>query len=114
MPRVRYLDSSRYAIRGGPVFENEDDEAEVGEDTAERLTARDDFERVETDDEPASEPTTEPADVAAFDADEWLEQDYQTRAERVEAGEVDDHFGKILQVETSETVKDAVDARREA
>jgi len=50
---------------------------------------------------------------SSFDADEWLERDYQDRADLVSSGNVDDHLETILEIETSETVKDAVNERQE-
>ena len=47
-----------------------------------------------------------------FDADEWLERDYLEREQAVRDGNVDEHLGKIKHVETSETVKDAIEERR--
>lgn len=47
-----------------------------------------------------------------FDADDWLEHDYEARASMVESGAMDDHLDAVLQAETSQTVIDAVEARR--
>lgn len=47
-----------------------------------------------------------------WNEDDWLELDYQQRADDVRTGRVDDHLGDIRDVETSETVKGAVEARR--
>lgn len=49
----------------------------------------------------------------AFDVDEWLDQDYQTRADRVNAGDVDDHLQEIKDAETSGNVKEAIADRRD-
>jgi len=48
-----------------------------------------------------------------FDANEWLDADYEERAERVRSGEVDEHLSEIMSVETSNTVVEAVGDRRE-
>lgn len=48
-----------------------------------------------------------------FDAEAWLDQHYTARVDAVEAGDVDDHLGKIRHVETSQTVLDAIDDRLE-
>lgn len=48
-----------------------------------------------------------------LDADEWLDQEYSEREQAVLDGEVDTHLEKIQRIETSETVKDAVDERQE-
>lgn len=47
-----------------------------------------------------------------FDADAWLDQPYGERADRVRAGDVDDHLGEIEDAETSENVLDAIGERR--
>ena len=127
MPRVRYLGGGGYRIRDGPDFDEAGDEADVGERTADRLCARDDFERVATDagdaggdDEDNGDTDSEAADAGEdddeetlFDAEAWLDQDYQTRAERVGDGDVDHTLDTITDVETSQTVLDAVDDRRD-
>jgi len=125
MPRVRYTGGGGYHIRDGPDFGEAGDEADVGERTAERLAQRADFELLDGDgsegvadgevNETALEetPTTDEATDDTFDAEAWLEQGYRTRANRVADGEVDEHLKAIDDAETSETVKDAVDERRE-
>lgn len=57
----------------------------------------------------AESPEEEPDD---FDADEWLEVDYTERERVVLDGEADEYLASIKDVETSETVEDAVDERR--
>jgi len=47
MPCVRYLGGNGYYIRDGPDFDDAGDEVDVGEQTAERLTSRGDFEAVD-------------------------------------------------------------------
>jgi len=64
MPRVRYAGGSTYTIRNGPTFEDEGDEADVDEETAERLTARPDFEVVDTDDDTVREEDGPPDETA--------------------------------------------------
>lgn len=59
---------------------------------------------------PAEDPSEEPDD---FDAEEWLSVSYQERAELVRNGEADEYLASIEEAETSETVEDAVDERRE-
>ena len=58
MPTVRYRGGGGYRIRDGPAFQDDGDEADVGEGTATRLTDRPDFELV-----------TESADADAADED---------------------------------------------
>lgn len=48
----------------------------------------------------------------AFDEDAWLEPDFSERADRVAAGDVDEHLDVIADVERSDTVLDAVGERR--
>jgi len=54
----------------------------------------------------------EDVDIDEFDVDEWLDQGYQTRVERVEAGDVDGHLEEIAEAETSDNVLDAIGVRR--
>ena len=131
MPRVRYLGGGGYHIRDGPDFDEAGDEADVSERTADRLCARDDFERVTTDadaegaggddgndeaadaDDEAADAGDDDGEAESFDAEAWLDQDYQTRADRVRDGDVDSHLAAIADAETSQTVQDAVDDRRD-
>jgi len=136
MPRVQYLGGGGYHIRDGPDFDEAGDEADVGERTADRLCARDDFERVTTDaqgaggndggdeaastgdddgdaDDEAADAGGDDGEAEPFDAEAWLDQDYQTRADRVRDGDVDGHLTPIADAETSQTVQDAVDDRRD-
>lgn len=48
-----------------------------------------------------------------FDTEEWLAQDYRDRAVAVENGEVDHVLDEVAAIETSETVAEAVEHRRE-
>lgn len=110
MPRVRYTGGATYTLRGGPTWDD-GDAHDVGPDTAERLTERHDFELVDD----AEAETSDDADATGepFDPEAWLDQHYTERAAAVREGAVDEHLGKILQVETSSTVKDAVGERRD-
>lgn len=49
----------------------------------------------------------------SFNAEEWLEPDYEERLERVESGEHDDYLEEIVEAETSQTVADAAEERLE-
>ena len=122
MPRVRYVGGGGYYIRDGPDFDEAGDEADVGERTADRLCARDDFERATVDaedaggddsDGEAADAGDDAGEATPFDVESWLEQDYQTRADRVRDGDVDHILDTIADVETSQTVLDAVDDRRD-
>jgi len=64
MPRVRYTGGNGYYIRLGPYFEDTGDDAEVDDETADRLTDRPDFERV-----------VESADAVDSAADETAAED---------------------------------------
>jgi hypothetical protein len=110
MPRVQYLGTGGYHIRDGPDFDEVGDEQVVGERTADRLCARDDFERVTTDAEDAGDDAGE---GEPFDVEAWLDQEYRTRTERVVDGDVDHILDTIADIETSQTVLDAVDDRRD-
>jgi hypothetical protein len=48
-----------------------------------------------------------------FDADEWLDADYTERADRVRGGEVDEHLDQIIDEETSTTVVEAAEERKD-
>lgn len=124
MVRVRYTAAGGRYRTGGHTFED-GDEHDLPQGLAQHLVEDvGDFEYV--DDEPVASPAASDADeprggadtsggdsdVSGFNRDEWLEQDYQTRADRVEAGEVDDHLDTIADVETSDTVTDAIGIRR--
>jgi len=92
------------------------DQADVGADLADYLVEeRGDFayvgERGDTAGVATADDDTEGAEDA-FDVEAWLEQDYQDRASRVHAGEVDDHLDAIADAETSDTVRDAIGERR--
>jgi nucleoside-diphosphate-sugar epimerase len=122
MPRVQYLGCGGYYIRDGPDFDEAGDEADVGKRTADRLCARGDFERVTADAEDASgdgsgdeaaDAGDDDGEAEPFDAEAWLDQDYQTRADRVRDGDVDAHLAAIADAETSQTVLDAVNDRRD-
>jgi len=125
MPRVQYVGGGGYYIRDGPDFDEAGDEADVGERTADRLCARDDFERVTTDADAGEDASSDDSDDGAadagddageaepFDVEAWLDQNYQTRADRVRDGDVDHILDTIVDIETSQTVLDAVDDRRD-
>jgi len=139
MPTVEKVSGGRVHIREAGREFDRGDRADVSEATAAYLCEeRGDFERVDAgaatedgdgaDDAATAEPESadegdESGDVtddaggdvdSSFDADEWLERHYQERADLVEAGAVDAHLETLLEVETSETVRDAVKIRQEA
>ena len=108
MPTVEKTSPGRVYVRSVDQEFALGDRADVSEDGAAYLCdERGDFERV---DGPDADDGTE---ATRFDQGQWLNRDYQDREQAVLDGEVDEHLGKILHVETSETVKDAVDERRE-
>lgn len=96
MPRYRWTGVGPYHDnRNGRVVES-GDVVELDEHVA---APNDELVRVE--------------DAATFDEEEWLEADYRTRAERVKSGEFDAHLDVIDDIETSQTVTNAVAERRE-
>jgi hypothetical protein len=91
-------------VGGGETFEP-GDVKEVNDYLGEHLLAKPYF----------VEPDVAGADAddgGEFDVDEWLDQNYQTRAERVESGDVDEHLDEIAEAESSDNVMDAVGVRR--
>lgn len=66
----------------------------------------------EVDADAAAEQEPDSTASEGFDVDAWLDQDYQTRADRVLEGDVDGHLDTIDEAETSDTVRDAVGERR--
>jgi len=90
-------------VGGGEAFEP-GDTREVSDDLAEFLLKKPFFERAHA--APAE------SDDEEFDLEAWLDQDYEVRAERVEAGEVDAHLEAIAEAETSDNVLDAIGVRR--
>lgn len=107
MPTVEKTSPGRVYVRSVDQEFALGDRADVSEDGAAYLCEeRGDFERVDDDADDGTETTR-------FDQEQWLDRDYQDREQAVLDGEVDEHLGKILQGETSETVKDAVAERRE-
>ncbi|WP_277540222.1 hypothetical protein [Haloarcula laminariae] len=85
------------------------------EDFAAYLQGRGDFRPVDVQDAEfrdvdGDDSTSSSGD--GFDADAWLDQDYQQRADRVREGGVDEHLDTIDDIETSDTVRDAIGERR--
>lgn len=101
-------------VRGGSVYIRPldrdfeiGDRAGVGEDMAAYLCeVRGDFDLADGE--------SEEGDAGDdFGVNGWLENDYQDRADAVLAGGLDDYLDEIEAAETSETVLDAVDERRD-
>ncbi|MFC6973645.1 hypothetical protein ACFQL1_01535 [Halomicroarcula sp. GCM10025709] len=122
MPRVRHTgDGGHYRV-GGHGFDP-GDEHNVDDDLAGYLGDHDDFEVLDEAGEGNSEDTDpdegdsefrfDPGDATDFSANGWLDNDYQDRADAVRAGGLDDYLAEIEDAETSETVIDAVDERRD-
>jgi hypothetical protein len=82
----------------------------IGEPNAELVRISDD-----SDEESGSSETEAEAEAESetFDSEAWLDENYQTRAQRVGDGDIDEHLDTIAEVETSETVQDAVEDRRD-
>ncbi|MFW6435002.1 MAG: hypothetical protein ACOCY1_01335 [Halovenus sp.] len=115
MPTVEKVRGNRVYIRATRETYSRGDRAEVDEDLAEYLTEeRGDFEIVDADSDSDEETSTDSddADAEEFDVDEWLDDDYEDRADAVRAGEVDEHLDEIDEAETSGTVRDAIGERR--
>lgn len=108
MTCIRYTAPDGAGVYGvaGRTFEP-GDEYDVPAETADRLVANRQFEYVDTDDADGG------SDGDDFSANGWLENDYEDRADAVLEGGLDDHLDEIEDVETSDTVIDAVEERRE-
>lgn len=124
MPVVRNNSGRSVYVRNVGDFEP-GEEKEVEERYADYLDEnRDDFEVVEEEGEggggddgdgsgDGDEADEDEGGVGeVFDADEWLDQDYRERAERVRDGEVDEVLDLVADEETSDTVIEAVEERR--
>ena len=61
----------------------------------------------------ADESDSEDDEHWEFDAEEWLDVQFETRAEAVRDGDVDEHLDAIEECERSDTVVEAVEERRE-
>ena len=135
---VRLLDDGPLAWRnaaGHTATQNQPIITDLSADTADYLVSEHPFEEVidadvsaqtgsddadgPSDESSQSTPNANAADAAAgagggndeFDVDAYHEQGYQKRAEQVESGEVDAHLDEIYAAETSENVKEAIEAR---
>jgi len=122
MPVVRNNSGRSVYVRNVGDFDP-GEEKDVEERYAEYLRDnRDDFEVVEVADDRDGADEGEDGDDDEedsdgetgylFDIDEWLDQGYRERAERVSSGEVDEYLDKIVEEETSDTVVEAVEERR--
>ncbi len=114
MPTVRYTaDAGHYRV-GGHGFDP-GDERDVDADLADYLADHDDFEVV-GDAEGGEDDDTfqfDPGNATDFSTNGWLDNDYQDRADAVRAGGLDDYLGEIKEAETSDTVIEAVEERRD-
>ena len=117
MTTVRYTaDAGHYRV-GGHGFDP-GDERDVDDELAGYLADHEDFEVVDDTDEAVhEEDPLEGKSIAEVDAsehlDRWLDHPYDHRAEQVRSGSVDDSLDAIEDAETSQTVLDAVEERRE-
>jgi hypothetical protein len=122
MPRFEKTRGAPVYLRGIDERVGTGDVVDVSDSFADYLRERGDFVEYVDDETAEAEPTnhTEPEPETAesdeasdgFDVDAWLEQDYQERADRVRAGDVDDHLDVLDEEETSDTVRDAIGERR--
>ena len=129
---VRLTEDGPARIRGNGRTWERGESRDVPPEKAEALTSTHDYFEVVDGPEPEAEVEAESgpdedasggtittddimpdeSDDGEFDVDEWLEQDFDDRADAVRAGEVDDHLEEIADHETSDTVLDAVGERR--
>lgn len=106
---IRLTDDGPVRIRGnGDVWERGETRTYTDVDRAEALLERDGFEEVDED----AVDTNDESDGEEFDADAWLDRDYQERADAVAAGDVDEHLDAVADAESSDTVLDAIGERR--
>ena len=115
MPTVKYTaDGGTYRV-GGYGFEP-GDKHDVDDDLAGYLADHEDFEVIDGAGGDDVHDEDGPPDVDEWDdwsEDSWLELDYQQRADDVREGRVDGHLDDIVDVETSDTVIEAVADRRD-
>jgi len=103
---VRLTDDAPARIRGNGETWRRGETRTVSQERADALIDAHDYVEIVDDAAPNAE------GEEAFDTGEWLDQDYEVRAERVEAGEVDAHLEAIAEAETSDNVLDAIGVRR--
>lgn len=84
-----------------------DDDSDGSTDTADTDDAND-----AADDGAAAEPP-DVDEWQDWNEDDWLDVDFEQRAEDVRTGAVDDHLDDVESVERSNTVLDAVETRRD-
>lgn len=119
MPTVRYTaDGGSYLDADGDRAGPDDPVLEVTDEKAEELVEQFGFEHVDGDGDGVSEEDPlEGKPVAETDVsdhlDRWLDQHYTDRAEQVHAGDADGSLDEVEEAETSETVIDAVQERRD-
>lgn len=116
MISVRKTSGGHVYIRSAGRRFDVGDTAEVSESEAAYLCdERGDFEVVKDGAEVREEDG--PPDVVAegddFSSNGWLDNGYQDRADAVHAGGLDEYLDEIEEVETSQTVIDAVEDRRD-
>jgi len=113
MPVCEKVAGGRVLLRGIGERVAPGDRVDVSEAMAAYLTEdRGDFRVVGEGGAPAADEESEAASSNGFDTDAWLDQDYTDRADRVRAGDVDEHLDAIAEAETSSTVLDAIGERR--
>jgi len=87
---------------------------ELPEDIAEQVASAHPHDVERIDDPPSGEDTDGAPAVekwADWNEDDWLDLGYKQRVEDVREGRVDRHLEDIADIETSDTVEDAVDER---
>lgn len=116
MPTVEKTTGGRVYIRPLERRFEIGDQAEVSSEDAEYLVEeRGDFEVVDpaaSTDADADGAAESDLIAGAFEAGNWLDREYQARANAVLAGRVDSYLDDIEAAETSDTVLEAVADRR--
>lgn len=111
MARYRWVGTHAYRDhRNDRVIETDE---EIGDD-ADRIAEAHPHDVERIDEESNENPTGDAPDVdewANWNEDDWMDLDYKQRAEDVQEGRVDEHLEEIAEVETSDTVEEAVDER---
>ena len=123
MTRVRLSEDAPRRVNAGGTLFKQGEPRDLDDERAKQLVANNDYFVLAEDElvdeeadavEPIDAPEGSGSTADDFDLEAFLDDDYQDRADAVEAGEVDDHLDALAEEETSQTVLDAIEARREA
>ena len=114
MPTLKYVgNAGRYRLTNSDVDVAQGEAVTVDDEIAAHLQEHGEFEVVETDEPAEGDESDGESAGEDFGTDSWLENGYQDRADAVHEGDVDDYLDEIEAAETSETVLDAVEERRD-